>query len=53
MFRFVVSMYSLSPSVDPLPALGSSAVATDPVRILRRVKLVVETQLEAGGGETH
>lgn len=45
-------MYFLSPSVDPLFALGSSAVATDLVRILRRIKLVVETQLEAGGGKT-
>lgn len=45
-------MYFLSLSVDPLFALGSSAVATDLVRILRRVKLVVETQLEAGGGKT-
>lgn len=42
-------MCFLPPSVEPLSALGSSAVATDLVRILRRVKLVVETQLEAAG----
>lgn len=43
--------FSCFASVDPLPALGSSAVATDLVLTLHGVELVVETQLRDRDGE--